>query len=700
MAVLVVSVTIPCLVMTGLQYKMAREDIAKEELIQQQLSESTGKALLSRIKIAQHLLLTAVEFVKIAGLQDTNQVNKFLDSLRANFPDFLNIHIDNERGFSVAFSPESNSLGENNIGIDHKERDHWLHRSSREGVRVSGLVNAQGAATGNIINVSAPIIKDGELKGYAVAAVNLTKLAEQVLPQSFSKKYEIAIADGRGKIIFSTANHMDLPHKFPIELVKKVKRFNTVWTSFEFDEQNEDKEMFQAYLSSVPEAGWLVGVVSSQKDKEQVVWNIVLSNGLVWLSILLLTAVASVFVSRPLVESISKLSSQISAGRTRPSKEEIVTGPKELKMLQHKFSIVSSQLNRANADLSYLNSKLREEVEFQVKKLTEREVMMISVFKGLSEGLLLCDGKDVVRFANEAAVRILGKEFTGKPLEEIFAQAANSEGILDALKEVKYETADKTVLSLQPFILVNSGYLKKGLFIRDVTSAEQLNRLKDDLIGVVAHELKSPLSAIRLQAEEIRTLSESEGIKEKADNLIRDSDSMKKLIESWLDVSRLEAGAYRINKELCLIAPLIKKAVRISSVNGVFEFELHLEEAARIAWIDREAFVQVMTNLLSNSVRYADPERHPRILLEVRKEDKQLLLRYSDNGIGIEPSKVDKVFEKFYQVEMNTKRKPGGTGLGLVIVKGLIELHGGSVRIKSIKGEGTTFIINFPYPEV
>ena len=163
MAVLLVSVTIPCFVMSGLQYKMASEDIAKEERVQQQLSESTGKELLSRIQIAQHLLLTASEFVKIEGLEDSGRINKFLESLRENFPDFLNIHIDNASGFSVSFSPERNSQGQSNIGVDHTGRDHWLNRTTENRVQVSGLVNAQGAATGNIINLSTPITQDKEL---------------------------------------------------------------------------------------------------------------------------------------------------------------------------------------------------------------------------------------------------------------------------------------------------------------------------------------------------------------------------------------------------------------------------------------------------------------------------------------------------------------------------------------------------------
>ena len=126
---------------------------------------------------------------------------------------------------------------------------------------------------------------------------------------------------------------------------------------------------------------------------------------------------------------------------------------------------------------------------------------------------------------------------------------------------------------------------------------------------------------------------------------------------------------------------------------------MDIHEDAKIIWVDRDAFVQILTNLISNAVRYGHPERKPVISLEAHKEDNNLILTFTDNGVGIEPSKINKVFEKFYQVEMNSKRKPGGTGLGLVIVKGLIELHQGSIKIQSEVGRGTVFIIILPLPE-
>ena len=460
MAVLLVSVTIPCFVMSGLQYKMASEDIAKEERVQQQLSESTGKELLSRIQIAQHLLLTASEFVKIEGLKDSERINKFLESLRENFPDFLNIHIDNASGFSVSFSPERNPHGESNIGVDHTGRDHWLNRTTENRVQVSGLVNAQGAATGNIINLSTPIAQYKRIIGYAVAAVNLKKLAEQVLPQSSPERYEIAIADGSGKIIFSTSRHFPIPEIFPPAAIEKVKEDGTAWVSLNFGKDKE--EFFRSYLSSVPEAGWIVAVLSSQKEREELIWKIALSNGLAWLSILLLTIIASIFVSSPLVNSISKLSSQIAAGRSRPLKGEVVTIPKELRMLQHKFSSVSSQLNHANTELFELNSKLQDEVEKQVKKVTEREGVMTAVFTGLSEGLVLLDENDVLRFANEASVNIFGNELAGKSLDMLFEEKTVQKLKAGGTLPVICPLENSKVLSFTPFFLSRLRILKEG----------------------------------------------------------------------------------------------------------------------------------------------------------------------------------------------------------------------------------------------
>ena len=110
MAVLLVSVTIPCFVMSGLQYKMASEDIAKKrKRVQQQLSESTGKRAVVSDSNCAASSSDCFRVRKIEGLKDSERINKFLESLRENFPDFLNIHIDNASGFSVSFSPEEKS---------------------------------------------------------------------------------------------------------------------------------------------------------------------------------------------------------------------------------------------------------------------------------------------------------------------------------------------------------------------------------------------------------------------------------------------------------------------------------------------------------------------------------------------------------------------------------------------------------------
>lgn len=695
--VLLVSVTIPFLVMTLLQYRSAQEAITREENVQFQLSEAAVRSLLSRLNTAEHLLLAAGEFVKSQGIQSKDSESIFLESIRKAFPDFLNIHIDDASGFSVAFSPRINAAGASNVGVNHQERYHWKMRAAAPGVRISDLVNAQGAANEPIINLSAPILSaQGEPEGYAVAALDLKALAAQVLAASADPRFAIAIADAKGKIIFASSEFSGFPRNLPP--VHLVGPENKTWITLEAGSGTE--ETLQALLTRIPQTDWIAAVISPKKMHTAAIHEIVFYNGLIWLAIAFLTTLAAGFIAGPLVDAVTKLSAQVSAARTKPLREEIIRSPLELRALQHQYSLMASRLERANLELGDLNLKLKDEVRRQVKKAVENETAMTAVFRGLSEGLLLADARGVISYANASAQALLPEAYLPEGagslrrlLEDAFEGEAGG-----AARTGKLSVAGK-ILAYTSFELIDCGRLKRGVLLRDVTEEEKFNTLKDDLIGVVAHELKTPLSAIRLQAQQIKDCSQEARIQGKAEDLLNDADNMKALIESWLDVGRLESGSYKIQRELCQFKPVVRRAEKLNQKLGSFSLDLQIKEGAEILWADPQALMQILSNLISNSLRYAHRERPPAVKICAERQRNRFLMTFSDNGIGIEADKLSRIFEKFFQVEMGSKRKSGGTGLGLVIVRGLIGLHGGSVEVSSSPGSGTVFHISFPYPE-
>lgn len=696
MLVLLVTATIPCLVMTSLQYRMASETIQRYEQIQKQLSESTEQNLVSRLNTAKYLLMTVAEFIKNEGLENVKVNNAFLSSVRKTFPDFLNIHVDDREGVTVAFCPEENNEHQSNIGVDHRFREHWKNKTASNDVKFSGIVDATGAASGEIINLSIPI-KDNDLNiiGYAVAAIDLKELSKKVLPSETRTEFEIVVTDASGKIIFSSVNINKVPVDLSFKVTEAFKNHSSNWLTIE----GSGSCNFLVYATQVPGTSWVLSILSEQESRAELIKDTVLVNVFVWLIILSFTVLSSFYISRPLTESVKKLMSQISAGRNRPTKSEVVTSPKELKDLQHKFSFVSSQLNKANSDLEAVNNKLQEEVERQVQKISEQEFTMSHVFKSLTEGLLLIGKNNEILYANAAVAQLLGVDLLGRNInffEELFREKLLVKAYTG---ELKVSLSDERCIELVIFDIPMSGIVVKGILLHDVTTEEEINRLKDNLIGAAAHELKSPLATIRLQAEDILANENDRENKDKLHDILHDTDSMKNLIESWLNLSRLESGAYEIHKEYCQLKPLIKQAVRVNKVYGDFELSTDISEDAQIVYVDRNSFVQVLSNLISNALRYSSEERKPFIEITAKKKNSNLFMQVRDNGIGINSTETNKIFEKFYQVQKGAGRKPGGTGLGLSIVKGVVELHEGTITVKSTVDVGTIFTIIIPYPE-
>lgn len=232
-----------------------------------------------------------------------------------------------------------------------------------------------------------------------------------------------------------------------------------------------------------------------------------------------------------------------------------------------------------------------------------------------------------------------------------------------------------------------------GIVVREITEQHKLDQMKNTLISVVAHEMKTPLASIRMQAE---TLSRKDVTWDEATRgeliagLIEDVERLAVLVRDWLDVSRLEAGTLQLDKSDFRLDELIDTAVRIAATNA------HVTVLAPPITVraDRERILQILINLLVNALRYCD--RKPQVTIRVQKERATVRVDVSDNGIGIAPQNLERIFEKFHQVDMSLSRRSGGTGLGLTISRGLARAHGGDLVVSSSTPAGSTFTLTLP----
>ncbi len=227
---------------------------------------------------------------------------------------------------------------------------------------------------------------------------------------------------------------------------------------------------------------------------------------------------------------------------------------------------------------------------------------------------------------------------------------------------------------------------------------ERQEAMRGDFLASVAHELRSPLTSIRGFSRAI--LDGTAGPEQQAHYLeiIRsEADRLARLTGDLLDLAQFDAGQMHLARAAMDLNELARR-VMASLTPQVEAARLDLELATDIFPImvlaDRDRVEQILANLLNNAVRYSPPGG--RIDIRIRRDDRVARVDVSDKGVGIPPEDLFRIWERFYRVDKSRSRALGGTGLGLALVKELVEAHGGTVGVESALGKGTTFWFTLP----
>lgn len=229
--------------------------------------------------------------------------------------------------------------------------------------------------------------------------------------------------------------------------------------------------------------------------------------------------------------------------------------------------------------------------------------------------------------------------------------------------------------------------------------AEKLNRLKDEFISTISHELRTPLNAILGWAHILRTTKVDETRMQRAlETIERNARSQSQLIDDLLDISRIITGKIRLNVRAVDLSPVIEAAietVRPAADAKNIRLQSVLDPAAGPVLGDSERLQQIVWNLLSNAVKFTAKDGRVQIYLQRINSHVEIIV--ADNGQGISAEFLPYVFDRFRQADNSITRSFGGLGLGLAIVRQLVELHGGTVYAESLgEGQGATFTIKLP----
>jgi signal transduction histidine kinase len=230
------------------------------------------------------------------------------------------------------------------------------------------------------------------------------------------------------------------------------------------------------------------------------------------------------------------------------------------------------------------------------------------------------------------------------------------------------------------------------------TEAQQANRAKDEFLATVSHELRTPLTAVLGWARVLRMGADPGTAREAVEAIERSAAAQAQLIEDILDISRIRVGKLRFRSEPVDLPPVVEAAVemvRPAAEQKQLSLQVELERDLPAISGDPTRLQQIVWNLLTNAVKFTPPSG--RITVTLRAKDALARLCVSDTGSGIPPEFLPHLFERFSQAETSTTRSAGGLGLGLSIVRHLVELHGGVIHAESAgEGKGATFVVEIP----
>lgn len=229
--------------------------------------------------------------------------------------------------------------------------------------------------------------------------------------------------------------------------------------------------------------------------------------------------------------------------------------------------------------------------------------------------------------------------------------------------------------------------------------AEEANRIKDEFLAMLGHELRNPLAPISTALSLMKMRSPGVFPKER-ETIERQVDHLTRLVDDLLDVSRIASGKVTLSRQLVNLAQVVEHAIELAS--PLLEDRRHHVDVSVPAQGltvegDPTRLAQAVANLLSNAAKYTEaPGGH--IAIAALREGDQVALRVTDNGVGIEPEMMSRIFDMFVQERQSIDRARGGLGLGLTIVRTLIELHGGSVSAHSAgRDRGSELTIRLPF---
>jgi PAS domain S-box-containing protein len=398
----------------------------------------------------------------------------------------------------------------------------------------------------------------------------------------------------------------------------------------------------------------------------------------------------------------------------------------EIGILFNSFAQMVQAIQSRERELAHALTESRELAAVTAESRRRVEAAhadLLATLETVPAALMIFDTDGSVRLRNRAATEVLGieprnpalrKNYWGQfkrialdgslipPAEWVSSRALRGETVSNQELEIHHPDGRVFPILASGAPLRNQQGQLAGAVVafQDISRLREVDRMKDEFVSIVSHELRTPLTSIRGSIQLV--VAESGSVPDQEHRALlqialNNCERLVRIINDILDVSKIESGNLVLNRKAVSVAELIRQSLDVvrgpAGTAGV-RLDASISSGIRPVMVDPDRIVQALVNLLSNAVKFAPADST--VTVAVTGTDHQITVVVSDQGEGIAPENLNRLFRKFQQVDSSSSRRKGGTGLGLAITRAIVEQHGGRIFVDSELNKGTRFSFTLP----
>ncbi|WP_195617821.1 HAMP domain-containing sensor histidine kinase [Clostridium paraputrificum] len=361
---------------------------------------------------------------------------------------------------------------------------------------------------------------------------------------------------------------------------------------------------------------------------------------------------------------------------------------------------VKSLSNDEIGSLGKTFNNMADQLQAKIREVVDKQNRLESILRSMESGVIAVDGDDTIITINPYAKRVFGirRDISGEKISKYIKDYdintfLNEED--DSEKEVKILHPVERELRIKKASIIDGiDRIGKVIAVQDISDIKRLENMRSQFVANVSHELKTPLTSIKGFTETLKYVEDEETRKKFLDIIEKEADRLGRLINDILILSKIESDISGEEDEFLpnKVVDDVINMVKVLADNKNITIELD-ERNYDLLFGDKDRFLQLVLNIVENSIKYSNEGSTVKISSFTKGDNYNLIVE--DNGIGIPKEDIPRIFERFYRVDK--ARKSGGTGLGLAIVKHIVKTFNGNIKVESVLGVGSKFIIQIKH---